>query len=94
MARGDRRLNVTIECATYVLPKLLAIHCHGTPTVERQRDKAEAQRMEQVARLTTAAAPSDQESRVRLLQIQQAFLGLPDEQRSVLHLVAIESLSY
>ncbi len=67
---------------------------HNAFIDERRRDKAEAQRMEQVAHLTTAAAASDQESRVRLLQIQQAFLRLPDEQRSALHLVAIEGLSY
>jgi RNA polymerase sigma-70 factor (ECF subfamily) len=31
---------------------------------------------------------------VRLRQIQQAFMSLPEEQRAVLHLVAIEGLSY
>src|SRR5215203_5960219 len=53
---------------------------HNSFVDKRRRDKAEAQRMEQVAQLTTAATPSEQEGRVRLLQIQQAFLRLPDEQ--------------
>src|SRR3954454_24654349 len=39
-------------------------------------------------------APADQESSVRLQQVRQAFLNLPEEQRAALHLVAIEGLSY
>ena len=48
----------------------------------------------EVARLSETALPPDQESRVRLAQIQQAFFGLPEEQRAVLHIVAVEGLSY
>lgn len=39
-------------------------------------------------------APPAQEHTVRLAQIQQAFLRLPDDQRAALHLVSIEGLSY
>src|SRR3954454_3595993 len=39
-------------------------------------------------------APADQESSVRLQQVRQAFLNLPEEQRAALHLVAVEGLSY
>jgi RNA polymerase sigma-70 factor (ECF subfamily) len=31
---------------------------------------------------------------VRLAEVRQAFLALPEEQRSALHLVAVEGLSY
>ena len=41
----------------------------------------------------TAAAPP-QEHSVRLAEVREAFLALPADQRAVLHLVAIEGLSY
>ena len=31
---------------------------------------------------------------MRLAQVRQAFMALPDEQRTALHLVAIEGMSY
>jgi RNA polymerase sigma-70 factor (ECF subfamily) len=37
---------------------------------------------------------SNQEATVRLAQIHQAFLQLPDDQRAALHLVSVEGLSY
>lgn len=37
---------------------------------------------------------SDQEGSVRLQQVREAFLSLPEEQRAALHLVALEELSY
>ena len=67
---------------------------HNTFVDGRRRDRAEARRMEEAARTAETAAPSDQESRVRLAQIQEAFLALPEEQRAALHLVAVEGLSY
>jgi RNA polymerase sigma-70 factor, ECF subfamily len=48
----------------------------------------------------TAAAEADlsyppgQEHSVRLAQVREAFLMLPEEQREALHLVAVEDLSY
>lgn len=39
-------------------------------------------------------APAGQEHAVRLAEVRAAFLGLPDEQRATLHLVAIEGLTY
>ena len=38
--------------------------------------------------------PASQDHSVRLSQLREAFLALPEEQRSALHLVAIEGLSY
>jgi RNA polymerase sigma-70 factor, ECF subfamily len=61
---------------------------------ERRSRTAVAQRLARVTEVTETAQPADQETRVRLQQIQQAFLSLPEEQRSALHLVAIEGLSY
>ncbi len=67
---------------------------HNTFIDTRRRHRAEASRLEAAEILADTAAPPEQESRVRLRQIQAAFLSLPDEQRAVLHLVAIEDLSY
>ncbi len=38
--------------------------------------------------------PAQQEHAVRLRQVREAFMTLPEEQREALHLVAIEELSY
>lgn len=72
---------------------LLAI-LHNTFIDHRRRHVAEFRRLEQVASLIDTAAPPEQESQVRLQQVQTAFMRLPDEQRAALHLVAIEGLSY
>jgi RNA polymerase sigma-70 factor (ECF subfamily) len=61
---------------------------------QQRRQKAESRRSQGMAEITPIAVAADQETRVRLQQIQQAFLSLPDEQRSALHLVTIEGLSY
>ncbi len=44
--------------------------------------------------MSEASLSPDQEARVRLLQIREAFFSLPEEQRAALHLVAVEGLSY
>ena len=67
---------------------------HNTFIDHRRRHVAEFRRLEQAASLVETAAPPEQESRVRLQQVQSAFMSLPDEQRAALHLVAIEGLSY
>jgi RNA polymerase sigma factor (sigma-70 family) len=67
---------------------------HNTFSDGRRRHMAEARRLEQTVALSDTAAPAEQESRVRLQQIQAAFMRLPDEQRAALHLVAIEGLPY
>ncbi|KAB0682764.1 sigma-70 family RNA polymerase sigma factor [Aureimonas leprariae] len=41
-----------------------------------------------------AAAPADPEYRLYLRQVAERFAELPVEQRSVLHLVAVEGMSY
>lgn len=63
--------------------------------IDRVRSRrSEAMRIEQAGYLTEAGAPASQEHSVRLSQVREAFLSLPDEQRSALHLVAIEGLTY
>ena len=56
--------------------------------------RPEAARVEQAGYLTDASTPAPQEHSVRLAQVREAFFSLPEEQRSALHLVAIEGLSY
>ncbi|SNS93844.1 RNA polymerase sigma-70 factor, ECF subfamily [[Luteovulum] sphaeroides subsp. megalophilum] len=56
----------------------------------RARERREAAAME----AAPLSHPASQESAVRLAQIREAFAHLPEEQRSALHLVAIEGLSY
>lgn len=67
---------------------------HNTFIDGRRRHVAELRRLEHAAALTDNAAPPEQESRIRLRQVQVAFMSLPDEQRAALHLVAVEGLSY
>ncbi|WP_292513735.1 sigma-70 family RNA polymerase sigma factor [Mesorhizobium sp.] len=56
--------------------------------------KSEAVRVEQAGYLVDASMQAPQEHSVRLAQVREAFFKLPDEQRSALHLVAIEGLTY
>ncbi|QRM35180.1 sigma-70 family RNA polymerase sigma factor [Microvirga sp. VF16] len=67
---------------------------HNTFIDHRRRHVAELRRLEQASAFVDTEAPPEQESRMRLQQVQAAFMGLPDEQRAALHLVAIEGLSY
>lgn len=56
--------------------------------------KSEAARAAESARMTDTALGPPQEHSVRLSQVRDAFMGLAEEQRAALHLVAIEGLSY
>ncbi len=63
--------------------------------IDRMRSRrSEAARVEQAGHLVDASMPAPQDHSVRLAEVRQAFLALPDEQRSALHLVAVEGLSY
>ena len=55
---------------------------------------AMTRRNEAAARLQPSHAPAPQDDSIRLSQVRRAFLELPEEQRAVMHLVAIEELSY
>jgi RNA polymerase sigma factor (sigma-70 family) len=67
---------------------------HNTFIDNRRRLVAEFRRLDHAAALADTIAVPEQEGRVRLQQVQTAFMRLPDEQRAALHLVAIEGLSY
>ncbi len=67
---------------------------HNTHIDRLRRDRAANRRHDAVADLADAVAPAGQEHSVRLAQVRDAFLALPEDQREALHLVAIEELSY
>lgn len=60
----------------------------------KRSNAAMTRRDEAAARLQPPHAPAPQDDAVRLAQVRRAFLELPEEQRAVMHLVAIEELSY
>ncbi|MER9330251.1 sigma-70 family RNA polymerase sigma factor [Mesorhizobium sp. M0488] len=63
--------------------------------IDRMRSRrSETARLEQAGYLAEGSTPAPQEHSVRLAQVREAFFSLPEEQRSALHLVAIEGLSY
>lgn len=67
---------------------------HNTFIDNCRRRHAEQRREAEAAQLVESSRPGGQESHVRLQQIQCAFWSLPEDQRAVLHLVAIEELAY
>jgi RNA polymerase sigma-70 factor (ECF subfamily) len=67
---------------------------HNTFIDSQRRLKAEERRVSATAELSDDYSPAGQENAIRLQQIKRAFLRLPDEQRAVLHLVAIEGMKY
>jgi len=71
---------------------LSILHNHFIDRVRKER--AEVLRLTGAKEIAETAAPPEQDHNVRLAQVAQAFMALPDEQRSALHLVAIEGLSY
>ncbi len=63
--------------------------------VDGFRKKRSEQKMLVVAsRFSDAHQAPPQEHQVRLTQLRRSFMALPDDQRTALHLVAIEGLSY
>lgn len=67
---------------------------HNTFIDGTRSRKSEAARIKQAGHLVDTATEAPQEHSVRLAQVREAFLGLPEEQRAALHMVAIEGLSY
>lgn len=63
--------------------------------VDRLRSTLASRRRQDAAALEAEPTyPATQEHAVRLRQVREAFLELPEEQREALHLVAVEDLSY
>jgi RNA polymerase sigma factor (sigma-70 family) len=67
---------------------------HNTFIDQTRSRRSEAARNEKVAELAEHQAMPAQEDVVRLTQVRDAFLTLPEDQRAALHLVAIEGMSY
>lgn len=67
---------------------------HNTFIDGKRSRRAEAARIERAGHLADTSLDAPQEHSIRLAQLREAFLGLGEEQRAALHLVAIEGLSY
>ncbi|MCJ2059430.1 sigma-70 family RNA polymerase sigma factor [Methylobacterium sp. J-048] len=67
---------------------------HNAFIDEQRRRQVEARHADALVRMSEDMAPPAQEGRVRLAQIRQAFLTLPEEQRAALHLVTLEGMAY
>lgn len=67
---------------------------HNTHVDRKRSATARGRRDEQAALDVETSYPAHQEHSVRLAQVREAFMALPDEQRQALHLVAVEDLSY
>jgi RNA polymerase sigma-70 factor (ECF subfamily) len=67
---------------------------HNTFASTARHRRAEVIRLDRLSDVAETSAPPAQESSARLSQIREAFMDLPEEQRAVLHLVAVEGLSY
>jgi RNA polymerase sigma-70 factor, ECF subfamily len=85
--RGSFRAGVDLR--VWLLSIMHNIFIDGT----RARG-AEAQRLKRVGELVDQEILPAQEHHVRLCQIRQAFIELPDEQSAALYLTAVEGLSY
>jgi RNA polymerase sigma-70 factor (ECF subfamily) len=67
---------------------------HNTFVDGARSRRAEAARVERAGYLADISLDAPQEHSMRLAQVRDAFLGLSEEQRAALHLVAIDGLSY
>jgi RNA polymerase sigma-70 factor, ECF subfamily len=67
---------------------------HNTFIDSQRRLKAEQRRASETAGALETYSPASQDNTIRLQQIKEAFLRLPEEHRSALHLVAIEGMKY
>lgn len=72
---------------------LLAI-VHNVFISGKRREAAEVRRDARFAETMVDHVEADQEHRLQLAQLAQAFTAMPDHHRSVLHLVAIEGMTY
>jgi RNA polymerase sigma-70 factor (ECF subfamily) len=74
-------------------PWLLSI-VHNTHVSRRRRAQVEAAGARELAREAVPVTPANQQARVELGQTMKALLSLPEDQREVVVLVAIDGLSY
>ncbi|MGL3608613.1 sigma-70 family RNA polymerase sigma factor [Rhizobium sp. G187] len=67
---------------------------HNTHVDRLRRNRSLERRHREAGDIAELVSPAGQDHSVRLSQVREAFLDLPDDQREALHLVAIEELSY
>lgn len=83
----------TFKTGTNLRNWLFAI-VHNTH-VDRMRSAIVRRRQDDATMLEGEPSyPAGQEHAIRLAQVRDAFMSLPEEQREALHLVAVEDLSY
>jgi RNA polymerase sigma-70 factor (ECF subfamily) len=84
---------VTFKSGANLRSWLLAI-VHNTH-IDKRRSAAAGQKRDATVSLEADQSYSaGQEHSVRLRQVRDAFMDLPEDQREALHLVAVEDLSY
>ncbi|GLS56823.1 sigma-70 family RNA polymerase sigma factor [Methylobacterium gregans] len=67
---------------------------HNVFIDDQRRKQVELRHADVLVQMSDDMAPPAQEGQVRLAQIREAFLTLPEEQRAALHLVTIEGMAY
>lgn len=72
---------------------LLAI-VHNVFVSSKRRQAAETRRNDRFAETLLSSVDPQQEEHLRLAEVARGFAALPDAQRAVLHLTAIEGLGY
>ncbi len=72
---------------------LLAI-VHNIFISGKRREAAEARRNDRFAETLERNPDLEQEQRVRLSRVASAYASLPEHHRTVLHLIAVEGLTY
>lgn len=67
---------------------------HNVFIDDQRRKQVEARHADALVQLNESVALPAQEGQLRLAQIRQAFMTLPEEQRAALHLVTLEGMAY
>ncbi|MDP4022719.1 sigma-70 family RNA polymerase sigma factor [Methylobacterium sp. NEAU 140] len=86
-SQGSLRPNTNLR--TWMMTVL-----HNAFIDEQRRRQVEARHADALVQMSDDRAPPAQEGQVRLAQIREAFLTLPEEQRAALHLVTLEGMAY
>jgi RNA polymerase sigma factor (sigma-70 family) len=67
---------------------------HNVFVSAKRRQAAETRRNDRFAQTLLATIDPEQEEHLRLAEIARDYAALPDSQRAVMHLIAIEGFSY
>ncbi|MGU3536438.1 sigma-70 family RNA polymerase sigma factor [Methylobacterium sp. A54F] len=86
-AQGNLRPNTNLR--TWMMTVL-----HNVFIDDQRRKRVETRHADVLVQMSDEAVPPAQEGQVRLAQIREAFLTLPEEQRAALHLVTLEGMAY